>query len=413
MKQYLTKKLQALEKILFFLTILFLPTQLGKHFWPEFSFIYSLRIDYLSPTIYFWDLLVLFLLLVASVRMFLKQSNIKLNQKFLFFFLFFILTQAMSIIPAVNKGGAVLRLLEYLISGSLALYLSSCRFFDIKNLFFAGFILSVLFTCLLATTQFLLGHSIGFWILGERNFNLTTPLIARFSFYEEVFLRPYATFPHPNMLAAFLVLSLPLSLLGVPKKFKNFKLMLGLFIASNVFITFSRPALILIQIQTFLLFRRFWKIWLILAVIITPLIFVRLVSVFTFDSLAVLRRQELSTYAIQTYLNNPLSGIGLNNFINVLAADHILVGTSRFLQPAHNIFLLILSETGALGLFGFLGLFLTAFWQNFKQKDSLSKVLLGNLLVIIFLGFFDHYFLTLPQGQRLLFLLLGLSFMRK
>jgi O-antigen ligase len=212
------------------------------------------------------------------------------------------------------------------------------------------------------------------------------------------------------MLAAFLILTLPIVLLSIPKKFAKTKLSLGLLAVATIFITFSRSGLILMVIQSSIIFRRFWKLLLILIVLTTPLIFVRLASIFTFDTLAVLRREQLSDYAIRIFLENPFAGVGLNNFINVLAFDEVLVGTSRFLQPVHNVFLLILSETGLLGLLGTLALILPAFWNNLSRIDSLSRVLLGNLLMIIFLGLFDHYFLTLPQGQRLLFLILGLSF---
>lgn len=403
-------KLQKLEKVLFFLTILFLPTQLGKHFWPDFSFVYSLRIDYLSPVIYFWDLLVLSLLAVVWLLHNSGKNKFVLNRKFLILFLIFILTQAISSFNAVNPEASLVRIKEFLIVGLFGLYVASKDFNQIKTALFNGLICSMLFVCLLATGQFLLGRSLGFWVLGERNFSVTTPLIARFNFYEEVFLRPYATFPHPNMLAAYLVLTLPILIYGLPEKLKQLKLMLGLLVTSTVFITFSRPGLILVTVQSFLLFRRFWKIWLILGVVITPLVFVRLASVFTFDTLAVLRRQELSNYAIKLFFEHPLAGIGLNNFINVLGSDHVLVGTSRFLQPVHNFFLLILAETGIIGLAGILGLFGTAFWESLKKSGKFPQVLLGNLLMVVFLGLFDHYFLTLPQGQRLLFLILGLSF---
>lgn len=405
-------QLPRIEKTLFFLVILFLPTQLGKHFWPDFSFIYSLRIDYLSPTIFFWDLLTLSLLISFLLGFLLNKKLPTLNNKYLFFFLFFLLTQSMSILSASNPEGSLVRLKDYLVVGLLGLYVASKNFNQIKTLFFTSLLASVFFTSLLALFQFLLGHSLGLWILGERSFTVTTPLIAKFNFYEQVFLRPYATFPHPNMLAAFLVLTLPILLLGLPAKFNYLKQILGLLISTTVFITFSRPALFLMTVQSTLLFRRFWKLLLILGVIVTPLLVVRFVSVFTFDTLAILRREELSQYAIKTLLDNPLAGIGLNNFINVLAADEVLVGTSRFLQPVHNIFLLVLAETGILGLLGLLGLLLTAIYNNFKQTDKFSRVLLGNLFMIIFLGFFDHYFLTLPQGQRILFLILGLSFKR-
>lgn len=405
----LTKNLHDLEKLLFFLTILFLPTQLGKHFWPAFSFIFSLRIDYLSPTVYFWDLLVLGLVIIWGLS---RNEKPGINHKFLFFLLFFLLTQSVSVLVAENPAGSLVRLKEYAIAGLFGFYLASSKFSKLKNLFAAGLILGVIFTCLLAITQFLTGSSLGFWILGEREFSVAAPLIAKFNFYEQIFLRPYATFSHPNMLAGFLIITMPWVLYGLPLKFKNTGLMLGLLISSTIFITFSRPGLILMAAQSAYLFRRFWKLMLILGVTVSPLVIVRLSSVFTFDTLAVLRREELSAYAIKLFMENPLFGIGLNNFINVLAADQVLVGTSRVLQPAHNIFLLVSAETGIFGLLGILGLSGIAFWNNFRRTDVFSRILLGNLLVIIFLGFFDHYFLTLPQGQRLLFMVLGLSFVR-
>src|SRR5438105_4334390 len=64
-----------------FLLLFLLPTQLGKHFWPEFSFVQGLRIDYLSPTLYVTDMLVgiLFVLkfdeLIRFIRAKLQDTN--------------------------------------------------------------------------------------------------------------------------------------------------------------------------------------------------------------------------------------------------------------------------------------------------------------------------------------------------
>ena len=44
------------------LIIFFSATQLGFHFWPLTSLVYGIRIDYLSPTIYFLDILVILFL---------------------------------------------------------------------------------------------------------------------------------------------------------------------------------------------------------------------------------------------------------------------------------------------------------------------------------------------------------------
>jgi hypothetical protein len=57
-KYFRSLTLVSLESFLAAAIVVLLPTQLGKHFWPFFSFIYSLKIDYLAVTVYFWDLLV-------------------------------------------------------------------------------------------------------------------------------------------------------------------------------------------------------------------------------------------------------------------------------------------------------------------------------------------------------------------
>ena len=51
--------MKKIHRILFFLLLLLLPVQLGRHFWPEFALVFGIRIDYLSPTIYLTDLLVI------------------------------------------------------------------------------------------------------------------------------------------------------------------------------------------------------------------------------------------------------------------------------------------------------------------------------------------------------------------
>lgn len=408
----LAKNLQNLEKLLFFLTVLLLPTQLGKHFWPPFSSIYSLRIDYLSPTVYFWDLLVLLLLLISFLSWFFnKKPDTNVNLKAAIILLFFLFTQLTSVFSADNPGAALIRGKEYLFASLFGLYIASAKIANIKKILRIALLAAVVFSCFLGIAQFLTGSSLGFWVLGERSFSVATPLVSKFNFYDRIFLRPYATFSHPNMLAGFLLVTLPL-LLSIPSKsLWAFKIMLSFLISSTVFITFSRPGLILISIYLAVLFKRLWKFLAILAVLTAPLIVVRFASIFTFDTLAVLRREQLSNFAFRLFLENPFFGVGLNNFINSLASSEVLVGTSRFLQPVHNIFLLSLSETGIIGLSGFLAMLGTALIINLKRNLLFNKALCASMLIMIFLGLFDHYFLTLPQGQRLLFMIVGLSLM--
>ncbi|MCG2691495.1 O-antigen ligase family protein, partial [Microgenomates group bacterium] len=100
-------------------------------------------------------------------------------------------------------------------------------------------------------------------------------------------------------------------------------------------------------------------------------------------------------------INKP--GVGLNNFTVTMEKYGYVTATTRFLQPVHNIYLLILSETGLIGLAGFIYLL-------YKGRslfiDKVQPCHLA-LLILLFLGLFDHYFFTLQQGLLLLTILLA------
>ena len=88
-----------------------------------------------------------------------------------------------------------------------------------------------------------------------------------------------------------------------------------------------------------------------------------------------------------------------------------ITSTTRFLQPVHNIFLLILSETGLIGLAGFLYLLGSKLQQlRLRQKSEQVlnlKIFLIPLLTLLFLGLFDHYPFTIQQSLLLLFTLIN------
>ena len=60
-----------INKILFILFIFFLSTQLGKHFFFQFSYISGIRVDYLAPTIYLLDIII-FILAIVNLKIVLK-----------------------------------------------------------------------------------------------------------------------------------------------------------------------------------------------------------------------------------------------------------------------------------------------------------------------------------------------------
>jgi O-antigen ligase len=97
----------------------------------------------------------------------------------------------------------------------------------------------------------------------------------------------------------------------------------------------------------------------------------------------------------------PLFGVGPGNFVT-------FINDFRFIQPVHNIFLLIFSESG---LFSFVFFVLI---MALATKQSLTKgyfsLFLISLLQVTFEGSLDHYFWTIHQTLLLMWLLLGLVF---
>ena len=78
-------------------------------------------------------------------------------------------------------------------------------------------------------------------------------------------------------------------------------------------------------------------------------------------------------------------------------------------QPVHNIYLLVAAETGILGFavfILFLGFIANTVWR--KGLNKISATLFTILSAFLFIGFFDHYLLTIQQGRLLFFLVAGL-----
>lgn len=412
-----SSNLAMLEKRLLFLVLLFLPTQLGRHFWPEFSHVYSLRVDYLAPTIYFWDLLA-----VSLLTVFILQKK-TVNRLALNLFLFFVFTQSLSVINSVNLGAGLVRLEQYVVTGLFGVYIASLKWEDLRKALFLPISISIIFESALAISQFLFEGSIGFWLLGERAFTISTPGIAKFNFQGIELLRPYGTFPHPNTLAAFLLVTIPLLSFWRPQADRISEKMLSLRSSMTtlgvllgglaIILTVSRTVIVAGFMASLLILTKKWKmmlVFLVLVLSLSPFLYTRFASVFDYDNLSLIRREEFINTSLTFFTSSPIFGIGLNNFIPV-SSSSLSSGENRFLQPVHNIFLLTLSETGLIGVIGLMGLMGYPIFKLFRLRTANreTRTFLLTWFVTIFLGLFDHYFLTQPQGLRLLFLIWGLT----
>lgn len=404
------------DKLLFSLLILSLSTQFGKHVWPSWAYVNGQQIDYLSPTLYVTDLLVGLIFIWM-----LFQKKLKISP----FFLIFVCVFSLSIFFSQSPLPGWYWLLKFLELSFFSWYISTQHLPSSKVLsfLFAG---GILFQTTLALFQYIFQHSLGglFYFFGERTFSASTPGIANVSLGGQLVLRPYGTLPHPNVLAGFLLVSLFLFLAFSGKQKKLIVYVVVLLAAMGIILSLSRGAFLALALcSVVFLFRKFFKkqlkhrhimllgiLFFILGTgvaVLSPLFFQRFLTL-PFDESITLREQLFSA-AWALFTTHSFLGVGPNNFLSSLVQFHILR-----IQPVHNIFVLFLVETGLLG-----GIIISIFFiklfiklkeihptLSLEKRDSLFWVLLSFLAICI-TGLFDHYWLTLQQGQLLFFLVIG------
>ncbi|MEK7182999.1 MAG: O-antigen ligase family protein [Patescibacteria group bacterium] len=409
------KFVRNLHLKLFWLLILLLPTQLGFHFWPSFATIFGIRVDYLAPTVYLTDILVVGVIVTwwwEKRRNFqFSIFNFQLSYLVIGLFAYLLFT---SIFIAQNQESALYKLAKVVEFFLLGFYVYHNWKLVIGNWKFqAALSAAVVYSSLVAWGQFILGRTIGgpFWFLGERTFDANTPGIALITINGQDLLRPYATFPHPNVLAGFLLVAL---LLLVKKQktvqpFNRLTILLGL---SAFILTFSHSAwiagiiILLISGISYLRNKINSLVKLILAVVTIVSLTLPSLNTPTHAPTEITQRMILASASWEMFKDFPLTGVGLNNFIVRLPEYGSQPSVSWLLQPVHNIFLLILAETGIPGFLAFLYLVIKVFKNSLEIRNLKLEI---TLLVILITGVFDHYWLTLQQTQLLFSALLGLA----
>ncbi|MBI3985264.1 MAG: O-antigen ligase family protein [Candidatus Levybacteria bacterium] len=424
-----------LSLFFFYLLILFLPTQLGKHFFLQSSFIAGLRIDYLSYTLYLTDILII-LIFLSSFKNVFKTVLTKYKNKFFRFFLFALfLTIGISVSknPQVGIYGLV-KLFEFSYLG-IFIYLNYREIN--KKILVALISFGIVFQTLLSALQYLNNGSLQgiFYFLGERSFNSQTPSIANVSVNAKLILRPYATFPHPNVLAGFIALSSMLLVYFKNRINKHLLLIVLTISTTGIIISFSRVGLLVwtgFIFSYFLttLLKKYKKIKLntrfiknnslpiivgsgfllsLFFLFLTNPLFIQRLSSFSFSDESVVQRLNTISASINMFMQNPVFGVGINNFLNNLNTSF---NSPALLQPVHNVFLLVLSQTGIVGLLAFGYLFFKAIRVALGfGKEKIIRILI--VLAIIFIGMFDHYLLTIQQTQILFTMLIAIALIRQ
>ncbi|MAF20371.1 MAG: hypothetical protein CMI55_01675 [Parcubacteria group bacterium] len=424
-----------LEKFLFYLLIFCLPWQTRKiaHIWgSDFN-------EWTSAYLYLTDLLVIailgFWLRRQRKKRFLKKGlRIKIQNPGFWLGVFLIIS-LISLIQASNLSLGFYQALKLCQMIGLFFYLKSTHLINFKRVA-QFFVASGLIQALIALVQFLNQQSLGLRLLGESPLAIGISGVAKIMVGPLKMIRAYGTLPHPNVLAAFLLVSIFfLYFLWLSKKhsFLNnlFLLIVYWFLLTGLLLTFARTIIAIFLLASLIYF--IFIVWKVIQVFNGPLL-KRTIAVFLLFvvfsvSLGLLAWPELSDrfqvslteqsvglrvfygqIALAMIHDHPWLGIGLGNLVwEMRQALDLLAAWIH--QPVHNIYLLIASEIGLIGLAVFL-MFVYQLLRQYREQRTENKeqktVLLFLVSCLLIIGLFDHFFWTLQQGQIMFWLILGL-----
>ena len=456
--------LSYIEKFFFYLLIFCIPFQTRKIlFWNNNEF--------QSVSLYFTDLLILslfffWLVHIKRTKIYLKRLDviwIKTHIIDLCLALFLIIS-LISLIRADNIFLGIYKWVKLLEFIGLFWYVKNK--YKEKEIFlqktkipiiFLIFILSGVFQSFIAISQYAYQKSIGLKILGESYLGININGVAKILTNNLKIIRAYGTFPHPNILATFILVCLVFLFflyIKIPnwsKKFiwdhfynkdgirfskikKDIFPLNGIILAGiypllifSLYLTFSRIVIFLwifVSIFSFVwcwkynLYKRKVKEFALLFIIYNLLFAILLFPELSFRFKVSLQEQAISLRIFYIKIASvmissfPILGIGLSQF-PVKLSNFIDINNSWMAQPVHNIYLLIASEVGLLGLGIFL-FFIICLIRNSLCKLEINTYSLFNfsyiicVLCFLIIGLFDHFFITIQQGQLMFWIMLGL-----
>jgi O-antigen ligase len=438
-------KFNELVKLLLGIFIFSLFFPIRHVFYTNSSYLTGAYSDFTSFSLYLSDILLCCLILLLIFRLkktFLSifWSNIKGQMSIVLFIIWLIL----GIFWHFHSNTSLswffwLKYAELIVAYETIILLFSENFKEKPKITYFPWFFPIFasFQSLLALWQFIFQKSTGLWIfskLGESILNPNILGVAKIVSNGTTYIRGYGTFPHPNLLAAFLVTSILISLyliLILSKKQRIFLFLLLFINFLGLCITFSRAGYLALAIGMvfffgYLLFQLEYRkskiFWITTSVcilyilgcflIFRPFILTRA----TASDQATIEREVYNKIGIQMIKNNPIFGIGIgDSVLHMEQFDKNIVEPWQK-QPIHNYFLLAAAELGIPGALILLWIFVSHIVTSRKFKVSSENKLLSTfnfllatcLLCFFVLMMFDHYFYTLQQTQMLLWVILGI-----
>ncbi len=302
---------------------------------------------------------------------------------------------------------------------------------EVRNVFEKVLIGMGILQTVLAMGQFALQSNVGLHIFGEQVLGPYIDGVAKIESLNQILIRPYGTFAHPNILGGILVVAFIIQLKRAVSQETSSRLRLIttvcslLILLTGVILTFSRAAWLaaILGILSFALFAIIGKVKVtslaylyrvllycaFLSVIMTTILLSVIEPRATLTDSATTERQSYNKAAISTILNYPLFGVGPGQSLLHMQQSLGKNVEPWEVQPVHNYFLLYASELGIPALLLLLFCFIRNIWKAiYNTGDSDHFAYLSVFIAIIPLLLFDHYIYTISTTVTLFWLLSSL-----
>lgn len=397
-------KIERIYQCLIAILIFLIPSNLFLKFLVDSAYVNGLLVDYLLPKLYVSDLPILLMLGIWIFELVKKRA--KLPSKYLPLIMLLLMFSALQFLTA--KPFAAIWFLGKLIEiGIFVIFLWQHKHvLENPAIMMVPLMIAIIFQSSLAIYQFQTQHSFSssYLFLGEPNLSHVIGLKkgefdVGLSIGEKVI--PYGTTAHPNILAGFLVVGI-LLIMRQKKLTKFLKWPVIVIATYALYLTQSESAWASLALGLGILFAskfrpfKYKNLMAIIALFLAP-IFVHLLAIYKPENLSYVRRDQLNQAAISMFSHNLVTGVGLNNFTANLEKYNHSAEIVRFIQPAHNIAMLWLAETGLFALAS-LGLALYLLRKNLPPMSPLIYALLP-------IAALDHYLLSQQTGLLLLVLI--------
>ena len=403
--------------------------------------------EYGTYSLYLTDLVLILVLSLAALRLFQKENHSAISLKInwrrpvptqaWYFLIAFEFLVFVSIFCAPNKVLALYHYGLFLLGLALFFIVQNCSWFSKIKLIYS-FLAGIFLQALLAIWQFVSQSTFSSKYLGLASHDPAAAGTIVLEIYRQGvlrrFLRAYGGLDHPNMLGLLMTVGILIVVGLLIKKRTNSQRLLWInygllfFFSVACLFSFSRSAwlglslglLIVFLVHCRKIFKKKidWRSQEVKLIIVGSLLFIvvfsSISSLFTtrFDSQN--RLESISTcerltsfgQAKKIIMSYPFFGVGVGNY-TVASFQNSSFNPSYYYQPVHNVFLLVWSELGIMGLLCFLGLLIFLVLQQFRQlsQSEISLAILAALSVSLMV---DHWLFSLHFGVLFFWFVIGL-----